>query len=354
MGRSEATELRCARLGAQGLVDRRATDVDEVVRHLLAVQAQDLRAATLAVRARTTGLTRADVDEALTVRRSLVVSWLHRGTLHLVAAEDYWWLHALMAPRIVTGNTRRLRQEGVSAIQAARGVEVVADAVRSLGPQTRSQLQRHLDEAGVPTAGQALVHVLVAASIAGLVVRGPMVGRHHAFVDPASWIGPPQPVDPEASLARLARRYLASHGPADAGDLAKWSGLPLGAARRGFAAIADELAPFGGGLSRLADHPPTADLPAPRLLGGFDPILHGWASRELFVGAHQGIVTTNGVFRPTALVDGRTTATWTLNAGVLRLRPLEPLRTASRRALERDAGDVQRYLGLPEIGLVVP
>ena len=60
--------------------------------------------------------------------------------------------------------------------------------------------------------------------------------------------------------------------------------------------------------------PPAAVRPAPRLLGPFDPVLLGWRSREDIVGAHRGIVTTNGLFRPFALVDGRAAGIWSLQS----------------------------------------
>jgi len=78
-------------LAAQLLLGPPARSVGQVVDRLLAVQAQDLRAARLAVRARTTGLTAADVDRELD-NGTLVVTWLNRGTLHLVRSQDYWWL----------------------------------------------------------------------------------------------------------------------------------------------------------------------------------------------------------------------------------------------------------------------
>src|SRR4051812_35239938 len=115
--------LRSTRLAAQMLVGPAATSVEAVVRQLLAVQAQDLRAARLAIRARSTGLRSSDVDAAFADGR-IVVGWLNRGTLHLVAAEDYWWLHELTAHRSVTANVRRLRQEGVNEKEAALGVRV--------------------------------------------------------------------------------------------------------------------------------------------------------------------------------------------------------------------------------------
>jgi hypothetical protein len=88
------TAQRCA---AQLLGGNRAGSAEEVAERLLAIQAQDLRGARLAIRARSAGLSASDVDSALT-RRSLIVTWLNRGTLHLVRAEDYWWLHPLTTP----------------------------------------------------------------------------------------------------------------------------------------------------------------------------------------------------------------------------------------------------------------
>ena len=74
----------------------------DVAERLLAVQGQDPRGARLAVRARTEGLTAADVDRALTEERSLLITWLNRGTLHLVRSEDYPLLQALTTPPLLT------------------------------------------------------------------------------------------------------------------------------------------------------------------------------------------------------------------------------------------------------------
>ena len=120
------TAERCA---AQLLCGDRAGSPEEVARRLVAIQAQDPRGARLAVRARSAGLSASDVDSAL-ARRSMVVTWLNRGTLHLVRAEDYWWLHPLTTPQLRTGNSRRLAQEGVPPQDAERAVA----AVRAVRP----------------------------------------------------------------------------------------------------------------------------------------------------------------------------------------------------------------------------
>jgi hypothetical protein len=167
------------RLTAQALAGEPLRTPEEVAERLLAVQAQDPRGARLAIRARTAGLAAADVDRALT-DRSLLITWLNRGTLHLVRNEDYPWLHALTTPPLLTSSARRLRQEGVSPEAAERGVETIERSLAEEGPLTRPQLRERLDSAGVRTAGQALVHLLFLATLRGVAVRGPMAGKEHA------------------------------------------------------------------------------------------------------------------------------------------------------------------------------
>ena len=314
VGRDE--QVVAARLASQMLTGPPGTSVEGVVGRLLAVQAQDGRGARLSVRSRSTGLKAADVDRALSYDRSLIVSWLNRGTLHLVRTEDYWWLHQLTAPRLARGSERRLRQLGVAPAQSARGVDMIIKTLAEAGPQSREQLRYLLQRLGVPTDGQVMVHLLVIAAATGAVVRGPLAGTDQAFVSVPRWIG-------------AAPRALDS----------------------------DEVVPVGPGLVALVGGPglgagtagiPVA-LPAPRLLGPFDPLLHGWASRGPFVGEHGSVVTVNGIFRPVALVGGRVVATWGLPGGRVTVTPLEPLPARARRALALDGADVLRFLGLRDL-----
>ena len=332
------------RLTAQLLSGPPARDPVAVAQRLLAVQGQDPRGARLAIRSRTTGVTAAAVDRALTEDRTLLITTLNRGTLHLVRSEDYPWLQALMTPPLHTGNMRRLEQEGVPARDADRGVAAVERALADEGPLTRGRLRERVDAAGVRTEGQALVHVLMLASLRGLVVRGPMAGREHAFVLVRDWIGEPPTVDRDAALAELARRYLAGHGPAGDRDLARWSGLPLRDARAGLRAIAAELHEREDGLVELAGSAPAAELPPPRLLGSYEPVLLGWTSREALLDGHEGIVTNNGLFRPFALAGGRAVATWRLAGGEVTLEPFTQIPPATAAALDAEAADVLRFM----------
>jgi hypothetical protein len=345
-------EVAATRLDVQMLRPPGARSVEEVVDRLLALQAQDARGVRLAVRARSHGTTALDVDAALTERRTLLVSWLFRGTLHLVRSADYWWLHTLTAPRMVAGNARRLRQLGLDEPTTARGVEAVCAAVAE-GPKTREELRTALDAAGVPTAGQALVHVLVAATLREHLVRGPVRNGAQCFVDATRWLARPPVPDRDGCLEMLARRYLAGHGPAGPGDLAAYAGLTLTDARRAFEMVGAETRQVDDTMRALAGAARTDLLPPPRLLGMFDPVLHGWADRTFVTGAHKDVVTSNGMFHATALVDGRVAGTWTLPDGVVTLRPLRRLTPAELAALDVEAADVLRYLSLPQAPLRV-
>jgi hypothetical protein len=333
------------RLTAQLLAGPPATTPVAVAERLLAIQAQDLRGARLAIRARSTGFSSADIDEAMTRERSLIVTWLNRGTLHMVRSEDYWWLHTLTAPRLRTANSRRLAQEGVPPGAAERGVSAIARILAEEGPLDRDGLRERLSAAGVRTEGQAYVHLLAAASMEGLIVRGPVVDGRHAFVLVRDWLGPPPPVDRERALAELARRYLAGHGPAEDRDLARWAGLPLGEARDGLRAIAGEVSGRGDGSVDLRRRAAAAPLPEPRLLGAFEPLLLGWASRELVLGGAERHIVSGGVFRPVALVAGRAAGTWAISRGGVALEIFGRVTRGQRASLEADAGDVMRFLG---------
>ncbi len=333
-----------ARLSSQLLAGPGSESAEGVVGHILAIQAQDARGFRLAIRSRSHGLSVVDVDDALNDRR-LVVTWLNRGTLHLVRTEDYWWLHPLTAPRSASAINHRLRQIGIGDRQAKRGVDVIVEALNAEGPLTRRDLKDRLDAAGVPAGGQAQVYLLGMASLRGLIVRGPIRTSDQAFVSVDAWLGkPPLALGRDEALGRLAMRYLEGHEPATSADLAKWAGVTLGDARLGFSQLRDQIRPFGDGFVRQDRNGDIHQSLPTRLLGPFDPLLHGWASRDMWVGAHQSVITKNGIFRATVLSDGHTTGTWRLSSHGVQVELFEDIDQEASAELVHDGLDVLRFL----------
>jgi hypothetical protein len=139
----------------------------------------------------------------------------------------------------------------------------------------------------------------------------------------------------EHALAELARRYLRGHGPAGPQDLARWSGIGLGAARRALESLGAE----------FAAAPDVSRRSRPRLLGPFDPVMFGWVDRRPLLGDHApALVTSNGLFRPAMLAGNRIVGTWRVADGRVELHPLESITEVEQRAFHREARAVEHFL----------
>jgi hypothetical protein len=360
----EVLRRRLTRQLLAGPVPSGPSAVLTVTERLLAIQAQDPRGARLAIRARSHGTTAADVDRALSDDRSLLITWLGRGTLHLIRVEDYPLLQALTTPPLVTSSDRRLAQEGLSVSGVRRGIATIERALSDDGPLGIAELRERVQATGVPVAGQAMIHLLFRASLEGRIVRGPVSGAEHRYALVADWL-PSAPAevarivgDRERALAELARRYLAGHGPSEARDLARWTGLPLRDARAGLATIAAELNERPDGLVELrGDRRRTGRAPGLRLLGAFEPLLMGWCSRALVLRGHDADVVSGGVFRAFAFgpgsgfaadgerSDGGAVATWKFGRDGVVLSPFGQLTGEQRDALAHDGEGLLRFLG---------
>lgn len=331
------------RLAAQGLTpETAAPDGPAAARRVLGIQAQNTRAAGLALRSRVRGIERVAVDGG----RDLIRTWTVRGTVHLIATDDLPWMHSLTGPR----NRRRF-----DALMAKRGNpelarDLLPDLVELLepGPLTRAALLAGLAERGRRSLDPSSVNILMPWAAARSLVLGLPDGRFRAAQ-------PPPDVTEEEALATLARRYIEGYGPAGAADLARWSGLPLGTARRALDSCG-ELEPASGDLLAApgvqdADPPPA---PPALLLAAFDTTMLGWRSREPLVASadDRRILPGGGMIRPVVLARGSAVGTWRiLGSGSRRRLELEwfrrpPAPETVSRALAAEIVDVGRFLGL--------
>ena len=353
--------LRLARLRSQHLTDdtRLDADVATVTRAACALQAQAFDAARHQVRVRSVGLTASAVDRAFEQERSVVRTWLMRGTLHLCAADDLRWLIDVFGPVVNRFGASRRKNLGLDDATCARGIAVMRKALAD-GPMGRRSLRERLVSAGVleEPVGQTLLHLIYHAAALGIVCSGPRMGRDDSFVLLDDWV--PQSKCPRgaAALAELARRYFAAYGPASEADFYAWSGLRLAVIRSATAAIGSELVEFPGSIRGLWTLGPAADAeiarPVVRLLGHFDTFLLGYRRREHLGDAaaeawiHDG---GGGWIRPVICVDGWIAGGWRMERpqGQIEVTVM-PFDRISRRAdpaLGREVASIGHFLEGP-------
>jgi hypothetical protein len=296
----------------------------DIVRHLLAVQAQDVTAALLAFRARSATVTVADV-EAAWHGREIVRTWGPRGTLHFLHVADLPWIHALTSRNI--GSMRRLRQEGVTGDDL---LPLIERALEGQGPLTKAELETRL--AG-RARGQGVVHLVALAARHGRALLAPPRAGKPTYVHAADWLGAPiaEAPDRERALAELALRYRRAHHPATPEDLAAWSGLSLGEARSGWRTSA-------------APEPPPSGNPVVRLVPAFDEYLLGWRSRDpILVREHaRQVFPGGGILRPVALVGGRIEGVWARKGAEATVTPFGGTPPG---LFDDEIADVRRFLG---------
>ncbi len=239
-----AHQTRLLRIRAQRLStlpDGKLDSPRELLNSIVAVQAQDLGAARLSMRARSASLTQAHIDQAREQKRSLVWTWCLRGTLHLVAAQDAGWLVQLLGAGLISADRRRMNQLGWDESSATTGIKLLEKTLGARGRLTRPEVTQLLAMNGLPHQGQATFHLIYRAALEGLLVHGAHLEKEATYVLSEEWLGEPQPFPPQQALARLAKRYLAAYAPAGPEDLASWSGLKLRDAREAWGLISEDI-----------------------------------------------------------------------------------------------------------------
>jgi DNA glycosylase AlkZ-like len=212
----------------------------DVVRHHLAMQAQEYGPAKWSIGQRSDGVLDADVDRAVE-EGSIVRTHILRPTWHFVAREDLRWLMALSGPRVQQGNAGRYRRLGLDTKAFDRATKVIARELDGGARRTRDQLAEALDRSRLDRAGQRMPHILMHLELELVIGSGGLDGKRQTYVLLDGRIPSSPPIQRDEALAELVRRYLGSHGPSSLKDLSWWSGLTIGDLRGALADLGDEV-----------------------------------------------------------------------------------------------------------------
>jgi len=354
------------RLRRQHLEERSTRDrMLDVVRDHVAIQAQVIGSAELAIQARVDGMARNDVRDALWATRTLVKTWAMRGTLHLVAADELPELVAALGTRINWTRPVWLRyfevtKDEMLALQDAIG-EVLSDQ-----PMTRARLgaalAAHLgNEAFAERVASGWGTFLKPAAGRGYLCFGPDDGRNVTFVDPRDWLGRDMPEPSEEALAAVIERQLHAFPGSSRGELARWWGVQGGATLRKPIASLDgrvtELNADGTKVLALTEDVETLASIEPsttiRLLPAFDPYTLGLQkeAEPLLPRERRPLVSrTAGWISQVLIVGGAVRGTWTHEVAKGRLEvelvPWRRLTKPERRGVDEEAARIATFLGV--------
>lgn len=283
----------------------------DVVRWFGAVQSQDFAAAKWALALRMQSATNAAIEEAFN-RGTILRTHVMRPTWHFVAREDIRWLLDLTAPRVDLRCGPGYRTAELDNTVFKLSHKVLERALRDGKHLSRSELRRRLNESGVAANDTVRMgHILIRAELDRVVCSGPRVGKQLTYALFDERVPPGNTIDRDEALAKLARLYFRSHGPATLQDFVWWSGFSTADAKRSLELVRLEKLTIGEKVYwnvRSSEAQGHSSYTA-HLLPVFDEYFVAYKDREIVFGSPDGLSTWD-TLGPAIVINGVAAGTW--------------------------------------------
>ncbi|HJT26041.1 MAG TPA: winged helix DNA-binding domain-containing protein [Pyrinomonadaceae bacterium] len=310
MNRADLVSQRLQNQGLSAPEFRKAVDV---VRWFGGVQAQDFEAAKWALALRMRSATNAAIEENFN-RGIILRTHVMRPTWHFVARDDIRWLLELTAPGVNVRCGSGYRMFELDDAVFKRSHKILERALKHGNHLSRAELRRKLNESGVPANDTVRMgHILIRAELDRVVCSGPRVGKQLTYALFDERVPATKTIDRDEALAKLARLYFRSHGPATLQDFVWWSGLSIADAKRGLEVV-------GRGLERLTvrdkvywrlrtSESQAGSSTTAHLLPVYDEYLVAYKDRQSVFGSQDGKSTWDSL-GPAIIVNGIAAGTW--------------------------------------------
>lgn len=348
-----------------------ATSAVDVARDLVGLHATDPSSVFLAAATRMKEPRVDGIERELYERRSLVRMLGMRRTMFVLPVELAAIVQAACTRAIAVRERRRLVQllDEAGITDASRWLERVGNAtVKALaqeGEATAAQLaaavpdlrtKLHLARGKAYEARPNVTSfVLMRLAADGRIVRGRPNGawttNQYSWATLESWLpGGFGDWAPEKAQVELARRWLASFGPAPVNDLRWWTGWTAGEVKRALTDIAPEevdLDGFAGIVLPGDTRPVTRSERRASFLPALDPTVMGWLDRRWFLGDHAGVLFDGtGNAGPTVWWDGRVVGGWAQRRdGEVVFRLLEDIGRDATAAVRSESERLRGWIG---------
>jgi hypothetical protein len=339
-------DIAALRLGNIGQLQ----SAEDVVRSLGAMQGQDYGQSLWALGLRTASGRIDDVEEALRTGR-VVRTWLMRGTVHYVLAEDVRWMLDLFGARYLARLSPKAWQyHHMTSELMSLARKTFEKALSGGGCLTRREMIDLMAGVGIPDDRQQSYFTFIHLAQEGLVVPGPPRGKEQTFVLLDEWAPHQRSLDGEEALAVLASRFFGSHGPATLADFANWCGIGVREAARGLEQVKSQLVRETFDDKEYWLPPGLSPGAGALILPAYDELVIGYKDRGAYFTRYDEIPisTYNGMFYATIIEDGQIAGLWRRvmkkNSVDVELQPLPGF------DIDRLAGHIARFgdfLGLP-------
>lgn len=313
----DSREISAMRLLNQQLASSVFQTPKELVAWMGAMQAQDYTQAKWAIGIRMPHMTESQIESAFN-QGEILRTHLMRPTWHFVSADDIYWMLQLTAPQIRSVLNSRHRELGITELLVNNSYLVIEDTINAREDQslTREELLDALAQAGIPTDLQRASHIMLRAEIDGILCSGPIKGKKQTYALLSNRVPVKKTLTQEEALARLAKSYFSSHGPATLPDFLWWSGLGAADGRKALESIKNDLVSVKIAADTYwypgSDITPSKLSDSAYLLPAFDEFLISYKNRSASITTedHKRAISSNGIFRPVILINGQITGLW--------------------------------------------
>jgi hypothetical protein len=341
------------RLASHQLSNTSLQSPKAIVSWLGAIQAQDYNMAKWAIGIRLPGSTDKTVEDAFN-RGDFLRTHVLRPTWHFVSPENIRWMLALSAERIKSSARARDRDLEITEELYSKTNHVIEKALEGNKQLTRDDLGAELEKAKITVNSARLVHFMMRAEVEGIVCSGALQGKAHTYTLLDERVLPTKPFSKEEALTKLAQIYFTSHCPATLFDFVWWSGLSQTEAKKGLEAVKSNFMAekINGQTYWLADVFQDAPIATEcvRLLPAFDEYIIGYRDRQTVLPSenHSKAISSNGIFRPTIMVNGQIVGLWkksTSKAQPVVFDFFEQPADSTKSLADKAANDFKLFLG---------
>lgn len=309
-------EIAFLRMASQKILKTDFHEPQEIVKHLGAMQAQDYVMAKWAIGSRCDASEKS-IEEAINSGK-IIRTHILRPTWHFVSVDDIYWMLDVSGPQVKKIVLSAAKKNGFDQKKLDKVNSSIEKILAGNNSLTRDEIMQELDVK--KNSGEGFFNstiIMMNAELDGLVCNGKMKGKQltYSLLEekvPKTYVK----LTKEEGLAKLAKRYFESHGPATLIDFTWWSGFPATTAKLAVHSVESELDSievdgkkywFKKGLPSEINTPKSI-----HFLPSFDEILISYKTREITIAKEYqaNAFTNNGIFWPIIIEDEKVIGTW--------------------------------------------